>query len=507
MNRSKLFVPALLLTLSAHWLPAQPPKPEEKKEAGKEEKKDEKKAETPPPVDTMHDIIVKGQKVTYKSTAGALTLTKAYGEPRAEVFHMAYVRTDLDAVAKAKRPVCFCFNGGPGSSSVWLHLGAFGPRRVVLPAEGVTAPPPPYEMTDNQHTLLADCDLVFIDPVSTGLSRPEKGEEARQFHGYREDVESVGDFIRLWVTKNQRWGSPKFLMGESYGGIRGAGLAEHLQSRYGMYLNGLIVVSGLFDFKTLRPDDQNDVPYLTWLPAMTAVAHYHRKLAPELQADFAKTLQRATEFSRGTYALALLKGASLPEVERKAMAAELSALTSLPVDFILRENLRINPTVFGRKLKEAEDQVVGRFDGRVTGREGDPSYDVVFGAFSTTMNHYLRDPSGLNYQTDRPYEILGGPGMTPWNYSIATNEYLEVAGSLTSAMNANPALRVFVACGYHDMATPGEAIDYSVRHMDLTPAQRANFIWQYYDGGHMMYTNLPSLEKLGSDVSAFVKGL
>jgi len=510
MNRSTLLLSAALLTSLPSWLQAQPPAPGEKKEPAKEEKKeekkDDKKPESPALVEASHNVIVKGNRVEYKSTAGTLTLTKLYGEPRADIFHTAYVRTDLDAAARAKRPVCFCFNGGPGSSSVWLHLGAFGPRRVVLPAEGVTAPAPPYEMTDNQYTLLADCDLVFIDPVSTGLSRPEKGEEAHQFHGYREDVESVGDFIRLWVTKNQRWSSPKFLMGESYGGIRGAGLAEHLQSRYGMYLNGLIVVSGLFDFKTLSPEDQNDVPFLTWLPGMTAVAHYHRKLAPELQADFAKTLERAVEFARGRYALALLKGAALPEEERKAVAAELSALTSLPVELVLRSNLRIDPSLFRRKVLEAEDKVIGRFDGRVSGVEADPSYDVVYGAFATTMNSYLRDPAGLNYQTDRPYEILGGPGMTPWNFSLATNEYLEVASTLGKALNMNASLKVFIACGYHDLATPGEAIDYSVRHMDLTPAQRANFTWQHYDGGHMMYTSLPSLEKLSADVSAFVKG-
>jgi carboxypeptidase C (cathepsin A) len=495
------FFTAACLSLTMLPLAAQPPKPEEKKDAPKEEKK----AEAAPLVETQREVTIRGQKVKYKTSSGVLTLTKDYGEPRAEVFHMAYLRTDGDAATLAKRPVCFCFNGGPGSSSVWLHLGGIGPRRVVLPADGLTAPAPPFALTDNEFSLLAESDLVFIDPVSTGLSRPEKGEEARQFHGFREDVESVGDFIRLWVTKNQRWGSPKYLMGESYGGIRGAGLASHLQSRYGMYLNGLIVVSGLFDFKTLRPDEQNDVPYVTYLPAMAAVAHHHKKLAPELQVDFAKTLQRATDFARNAYPLALLKGSALPDAERKAVASELSALTGLPVEFVLKENLRISQGAFCRKLREAEDQVVGRFDGRVIGREGDPSYDVVFGAFATSMNQYLRDPNGLNYQTDRPYEILGGPGMTPWNYSIATNEYLEVASNLGSAMNSNPALRVFIACGYHDLATPGEAIDYSVRHMDLTPEQRANFKWAHYDGGHMMYTNLPSLDKLSADLAAWIK--
>ncbi len=509
MNRPSLLLTSLILTLSPLWLHAQPAG-DKSKEGAKDDKEskakpEEKKAETPPLVETMHDIIVKGQKVTYKSVAGHLTLTKPYGEPRAEVFHIAYLRTDGDAATRAKRPVCFCFNGGPGSSSVWLHLGAFGPRRVVLPADGLTSPAPPFALTDNQYTLLTDSDLVFIDPVSTGLSRPEKGEEAKQFHGVREDVESVGEFIRLWITKNKRWDSPKFLMGESYGGIRGAALSEHLQSRYGMYLNGLIVVSGLLDFKTLSHDDHNDVPYFTWVPAMMAIAHHHRRLAPELQADFAKSLERALTFSRDVYPAALAKGSSLPAAERQTIAAELSALTSLPIEVILRDNLRVHPTNFRRRLLEAQDLVVGRFDGRVTGREGDPSYDVVYGAFASAMNQYLLDSSGLNYATDRPYEILGGPGMTPWNYSSATNEYLEVATNLTKAMNANPAFRVLITCGYHDLATPGESIDYTVRHMDLTDAQRANIKWTYYDGGHMMYTILPSLERLSADVAAFVK--
>ena len=503
MNRSAVLFSSVMLAALPALVRAEAEQPKEEK---KEEKKAEEKVEpSVGEVVTNHEIIVRGQKLSYRATAGMMKLTKDYGEPRAEVFHMAYQRTDGEAATLAKRPVCFCFNGGPGSSSVWLHLGAFGPRRVVLPAEGVTAPPPPYALTDNQYTLLGDCDLVFIDPVSTGLSRPEKGEEAHQFHGYREDVESLGDFVRLWITKHERWGSAKYLMGESYGGIRGAGLAEHLQSRHGMYLNGLIVVSGLFDFKTLSPEDQNDVPYLTWLPGMSAVAHYHRKLAAELQADFAGTQRRAVAFARGRYALALGQGSHVPEAERQEVAAELSALTSVPVEVILRRNLRLDPGEFRSRLLEREDLVIGRFDGRVAGRTGDPSYDVVFGAFSGAMNQYLRQPAELNYQTDRPYEILGGPGMTAWNYSLATNEYLEVASTLAKAMNINPALRVFIACGYHDLATPGEAIDYTVRHMDLTAEQRTHFTWKHYDGGHMMYTNLPSLEKLSADVATFVK--
>jgi carboxypeptidase C (cathepsin A) len=451
---------------------------------------------------TERKITAGGEEITYKATAGLLTLTKTYGEPRAKVFHVAYERTGVDNAAK--RPVCFCFNGGPGSSAVWLHMGAFGPRRVVLPDGGVTAPRPPYALTDNEFTLLRDADLVFVDPVSTGLSLPEKGEDAKQFHGFSEDLESVGEFIRLWITKNSRWGSPKFLMGESYGAIRVSGLAEHLQDSCGMYLNGVIIVSGLLDFKTLSPEDQNDVPFTAWLPAYTAAAHFHKKLAPELMADFQGTWARARDFARGAYATALLKGNTLPPEDRERIAAELSTLTSLPKDYILRERLRIDPSAFRQKLLESDGKIIGRFDGRCSGYTGDPSYSVVYGAFATVMNDYLRADTGLNYKTDRPYEILNGGGVQPWNYGRG-NRYFDVGSQLASAIKENPALHVFVACGYHDLATPAEGIEHSIRHLDLPQELRGNFQFGYYDGGHMMYTALPSLKQLSTDISGFLK--
>jgi carboxypeptidase C (cathepsin A) len=345
---------------------------------------------------------------------------------------------------------------------------------------------------------------VFVDPVSTGLSLPEKGEDPKQFHGFNEDIESVGEFVRLWVTKHNRWGSPKFLMGESYGAIRVSGLASHLQDKFGMYLNGIIIVSGLLDFKTLSPDDQNDVPFIAWLPCYAAAAHYHKKLAPELMQDFQGLWDRVREFSRGAYSHALLRGASLPAEDRERIAGELSTLTSLPKDWILRRNLRIDPSAFRQKLLEAEDKVIGRFDARCTGVAGDPSYTVVYGAFATLMNSYLRDKDGLNYQTERPYEILNSGAVSPWNYGRG-NRYFDVCGELVRAITDNPALHVFIACGYHDLATPAEGIEHSVRHMDLPPDLRGNIHWGYYDGGHMMYTLLPSLKKLSADVSAFLR--
>lgn len=471
-------------------------------DADKKEKPGEDFRDPPPdPVVTQREIRIRGQAFTYTATAGVLKLRKPDGEPRADIFHVSYQKVGVSD--PSKRPVCFCFNGGPGSSSVWLHLGAFGPKRVVLAGDGTVAPPPPYALTDNDHTLLPACDLVFIDPVSTGLSRPEKGEDPKQFHGYSEDVESVGDFIRLWVTKNRRWQSPKFLMGESYGGIRGAGLAAHLQDRYGMYLNGLIVVSGLFDFRTLQASEQNDVPYTTFLPAMTASAFHHRRLSQELMADFEATVRRAEEFARGEYAAALLMGGDLPADRRSAAAKELALLTGLPEDFILRQNLRIDPGTFRRKLLEDQDLVTGRFDARVTGRTGDPSYDVVFGAFATTLNAYLRNDDGLRFPSELPYEILN-PRVNPWNYGSFVNRYVEVTSELQSAMLTNSALRLFIACGYYDLATPPEAIKWSVRHLDLPDPLRQNIEFRHYHGGHMMYTNLPELEKLTQDIIRFI---
>lgn len=482
---------------------AQPPKDEKKPEEQKPEEKKPAPEEGRESV-TQREITLGGNKIAYTATAGVLTLKKLYGEPRADVFHISYVKKDAGDIAK--RPVCFCFNGGPGSSSVWLHLGAFGPKRVVLPEDGTQYPRPPYQLTDNEASLLADSDLVFVDPVSTGLSRAEKGENPNQFHGYNEDVESMGDFIRLWITKNGRWASPKFLMGESYGVIRTAGLAGHLQERYGMFLNGIIFVSGLLDFQTLDPSPQNDVPFVIYLPAVTACAFHHRKLAPELLANFDDTMRQVREFARGPYAAALHRGAALDPAEREKIATELARFTSLPKDLILRAELRITPTEFRRRLLEAEDDVIGRFDGRVRGDSGDPSMAVVQGAFSSAMNSYLRAEDGLKFPTERPYEILGGPAMTPWNYSSFTNRYLDVSATLSEAMTDNPALRIFVACGYFDLATPPEGIEYSLNHMPLDPKLRGNISYTWYHGGHMMYTNLPEMKRLGEDTAKFVRG-
>lgn len=488
--------------------------PKAEKKAPEAGKPDEKPApgDKSKPVVTQHEIKIGGKNLSYTATAGTLQLTKSGGEPRANVFFTAYtVGGKKDAKpadkkhpdAAATRPVTFCFNGGPGSSAVWLHMGAFGPRRVVLPDGGTGTPKPPFQLADNEYTLLESTDLVFIDPVSTGYSRAEKGEDPKQFHGFNEDVESVGDFIRLYVSKNQRWQSPKFIMGESYGGIRAAGLSGHLQERYGMSLNGVIIVSGVLDFQTLDATDTNDLAFICYLPTMSSVAFYHKKLDASLMKDRAETVKAAEEFAQGAYASALLKGASLSKQEKEKVAAEVAKFTSLPADLILRENLRVSPSLYFRKLLEKENLVAGRFDGRVIGdpEVGDPSYANVYGAFSSTFNSYVRGE--LKIENDQPYEILSR-AVHPWNYQPFTNKYVNVAGTLNEAIKSNPSLRVYVACGHYDLATPGGAIRHSFDHMTLTEEQRKNIQFGFYEGGHMMYTNLPELEKLTKEITGFI---
>lgn len=468
----------------------------DKKEAA--EAKEEKETKSV----TEGEVSVGGQKIAYTATAGTLPLTKADGEKRASVFFIAYEKKGSEA---AKRPITFCFNGGPGSSSVWLHLGAFGPKRVALPSAGVEWPKPPFSLVANEYSLLDVTDLVFVDPVSTGFSRAEKPDEAKQFHGYTEDLESVGEFIQRYVSRNNRWASPKFLAGESYGGLRAAGLAGHLQDRFGMYLNGIAIVSGVVDFKTLSADAGNDVSYITFLSSMAATAHYHKKLAPDLlQKDVRAVMQEAAEFAQGEYATALLRGHALPAGKPEETAQKLSRYTGLPADFWVRERLRISPGQFRRKLLEAENKVAGRFDARAVidgSSNDDPSYANVYGAFATTLNAYLR--GDLKYESDLAYEILTRD-VHPWSYAGFAGRYVSSADALGDAMTSNPDLRVFVACGHYDLATPGGGIEHTISHLPTDPARLSNVTYGYYEGGHMMYSNVDSLIRLNADLRAWL---
>ncbi|MBN1483862.1 MAG: peptidase S10 [Chloroflexia bacterium] len=462
---------------------------------------------------TQHAVTIGGQEVAYTATAGTLILRQEDDEDgkepaaKAEIFFVAYTRNDVaDAGA---RPLTFSFNGGPGSSSAWLHLGLLGPRRVLMQAEPL-APPPPYQLVDNEYALLDVSDLVFIDPVTTGYSRTIPEEKPAQFHDFQKDIESVGEFIRLYTTRYKRWRSPKFLIGESYGTTRAAGLSGHLQERYGMYLNGVMLVSSILDFQTARFDPGNDLPYLLFLPTYTATAWYHGQLVPELQQDLQATLRQVEAFAQGPYALSLMKGDALPDTERAEIAEQLARYTGLAREYVEQTNLRINIHRFVKELLRRQRRTVGRLDSRFTGIdrdaaddvvEYDPSYAAIQGVFSTMLNDYLR--SELDFESDLPYEILT-ERVRPWRYEQHQNQYVNVAETLRKAMCQNQNLRVFIANGYYDLATPYLATEYTVNHLALDPILRDNLAMAYYEAGHMMYVHGPSLAQLKDDLAGFI---
>jgi carboxypeptidase C (cathepsin A) len=459
-------------------------------------------------VKSGNSVTIAGANIGYKTTAGKLLLKQEDGKPRASIFHVSYERTDISASERVNRPVMFAFNGGPGSSAVWLHLGVLGPKIIQLPGDGTQPPAPPVRLADNPLSLLDVCDLVFVDPVSTGYSRAEQDAKASDFHGVDEDIESVADFIRRWISEHERWASPKYILGESYGGIRAAGLSQQLQSRYGMSLNGIVLLSSLLDFATLQPAQGNDLAYQVFLPSLTGVAHFHRKIA----GDRDTLVKESTDFAFGEYASALIKGAKLDLAARPALAEKLAKLTGIDADTWLAHNLRIDPSFFRAELLRKEGKVLGRFDGRVawdatdksaSRPEYDPSYALAYGAFSTAMLDYLgRD---LGYKEDQPYEILTGK-VHPWRWN-SNNNVTNLSDRLATAVRDNPHLRVLVMGGYTDLATPPTGIEYSISHLlDLPENVRQNFSTTYYEGGHMFYLNPPDLAKCRADLVDFLRG-
>ena len=458
------------------------------------------------PVFTTNTVTIAGQRVTYIAETGMLPILKNDGTTSASVFYVAYTRQG--ETEQSSRPITFCFNGGPGSSSVWLHLGALGPRRVKMNDDG-TLPKPPFGLVDNEYSILDNSDLVFIDPVATGFSRAAKDEKADEFFGDESDLDSVGEFIRLWTTRHERWLSPKFLCGESYGVFRAAGLADHLSSRYGMYLNGLILVSGVLDFATIYDMPGNDVPYPLYLPAYTAAAQFHKKLPDDLQNDLTKALAESREFAKGEYASALQKGDSLSAAEHQKIAAELVRLTGLKPQVIEDNDLRIDEGVFRKQLLHDEGLILGAYDSRITGRDDDPAspfpdFDpsdaAVLGPFSAAVNSYVRGE--LKFEDDLPYEIIAS--VQPWNYG-AKNNYASSGEKLASTMNQNPYMKILVLGGRCDLVCPIDTVHYALDHMALDPNYRTNITYAEFDAGHMMYINLPDLKKLHADVENFLK--
>ena len=500
--RSSMRPTLLLLALFTGLSIAQEKPPEAKPEPPKEEKPKEAKKQEP--VTKEGSVTIDGKKIDYQVTTSKLSLLKDDGSERASVFHVSYLKKNAGDLSK--RPVLFAFNGGPGSSAVWLHLGVLGPKRVELPGDGTTAPKPPAKLVPNEFSILDVADLVFVDPVTTGYSRVEKDGKPEEFHGVEGDVESLSDFIRRWITENNRWSSPKYLLGESYGGVRVAGLSSQLQSRFGMSLNGIVFLSSLLDFRTLSPSQGNDLAYQVFLPVYTAVAHFHGKL----QGDRDALVKQSREFATGEYTTALHAGRTLDPAKRQAVAEKLAALTALPLQLVLDCDLRIDPTRFRGELLKKEGKVLGRFDARVAWpttdpsmpyADYDPSFSLALGAYSTTMLGYLGNE--LGWKEDSPYEILTGK-VQPWKMGSG-NGYVNMSSRLSTAMRDNPHLRVLVMGGHADLATPPDGIAYSISHLfDLPASATKNISYTEYEAGHMFYLNPPDLEKGRKDLVKFI---
>ncbi|HTW66045.1 MAG TPA: hypothetical protein VME17_15570 [Bryobacteraceae bacterium] len=478
--------------------------------AANEKNADASKPAEKPPVDTSsvtkHSIQINGQTLNYTATAGTLVLKKD-DKPWASMFYVAYT---LDGVADvSKRPITFAFNGGPGSSSVWLHLGALGPKRVVMGPEG-EQPKPPYRLVDNDDTALQFTDLVFIDPVTTGFSRAAPGQKAEQFHGFEGDLESVSEFIRLYSVRAERWASPKFLAGESYGTTRAAALSQYLLDNEGIYLNGITLISSVLNFETISFAPGNDLPYTMFLPSYTAAAWYHKKLPKDLQqAGLEKALGESRRFAGNEYSVALLKGDKLTASERTSVAHELARLTGLSETYVEQANLRISMEHFAKELLRDERRTIGRYDSRLEGIDQDatgaypdydPSYASVQGVYTAMFNNYVR--AELGYKSDMPYQILTDK-VQPWKYDRFQNRYVNVSGMLRDAMTENPALHVMIAAGYYDLATPFFAAEYTVSHLGLGPSLTDHVSLTYCEAGHMLYTKKACLDSLHTSMAEF----
>jgi carboxypeptidase C (cathepsin A) len=476
------------------------PAPEGKSEPARPAPADEE------PIVTRHEARAGGRTLRYTATTGFLPVRNATsGELEARVFFIAYT---LDGSPEpAKRPLMISFNGGPGSSSVWLHLGALGPRRVRMNDDG-TMPAAPYALVDNEGTWLDQSDLVFVDPVGTGYSRPAKPELGQRFWGVEGDIQSVGEFIRLYLTRYGRWGSPLFMVGESYGTTRAAGLAQHLLDR-GIAFNGVLLVSSILNFQTARFTTGNDLPYVLYLPTYAATAWYHKRLAPDLQRDLGATLREVEAWAGGAYTAALARGASLPADERSAIAERLARYTGLERRVVEQNDLRIEIERFCKDLLRDRGQTVGRLDSRFIGTDRnnaaerpafDPSLAAIRPPYTAMFNDYVR--RDLGFKSDLPYYILGG-GIGSWEWN-AENRFADTSDALGGALTQNPHMRLFVGSGYFDLATPYFATEYTLDHLGLDAGLQKRVTRHYYRAGHMMYIDVKELIALRRDVGAFI---
>src|SRR5882724_939275 len=461
-----------------------------------------------PPVVTHHEIHAGGKILHYTATTGLMPLkNNDTGEVEAHIFYIAYT---LDGQPAEHRPLTFSFNGGPGSASVWLHLGAIGPRRVRMQPDGMM-PAPPYQVVDNEHTWLDQTDLVFIDPIGTGYSRAVKRDQTRKFLGLRGDIESVGEFIRLYLGRSERWASPLFMVGESYGTTRAAGLSGYLVE-HGIAFNGIMLISSILNFQTTDSSPGNDLPYVLFLPTYASAAWYHKKLSPDLQQNFDKLHSEVEQWAAAGYAEALAKGDRLTPQERQDVIDHLARFTGLSKTYIDESNLRIEESHFTKELLRDKRLTIGRLDSRFTGTSSsnvddtasfDPSMSAIRPPYTAMFNQYVRGE--LGYKSDLEYYILGGGfRFDEWDWGVQRGGFPDTARSLKDAFDKNPFMKLFVGSGYFDLATPYFATQYTLNHMSLDQAQHAKVSLGYYGAGHMMYIQDSSLGELKKDVGAFI---
>jgi carboxypeptidase C (cathepsin A) len=455
------------------------------------------------PVVTHHSITVDGRTLNYTATVAQMPLKDASGETEAHIFFMAYT---LDGAEVGKRPLTFCFNGGPGSASMWVHMGGMGPRSPKLLPTG-NMPPPPYRLIDNPDTWLDRTDLVFIDPVGTGYSRAKNLEVAHRMNSVSGDIQSVSEFMRMYITRNSREVSPLFIAGESYGTFRAAGIAGYLIDR-GIAFNGIVLIGTTLNLETIW-SRSDDLVYELELPTYCADAYYHKKVAVDLQKKDLKTfLKEAENLALGEYSTALAKGDELPAAERKALIDKLVRYTGLDAHYLDESNLRWDVSHFTRQLLRDKDLTIGRYDGRLTGpssmntgetSEFDPSSTLITPPFTAMFTAYIRDE--LGYKTDLYYYPSGG--IQAWDYQVQ-NGFGDTTAMLHSAMVKNPYLKVMVGAAYFDLATPYFTAEYTFNHMGLSPEMHKNISWQFYQSGHMLYIDSDSHAKLKHDFGEFL---
>jgi carboxypeptidase C (cathepsin A) len=480
----------------------------------------DKPAEPAPPTPkedssvTDHTVRIGAQTVPYKATAATILLKNEKEEPTALIYYTAYTRTD--AKDTLQRPIAFVYNGGPGSASVWLQMGAFGPKRVVT-ANAEPTPPAPYKFNDNAGSLLDKADLVFIDPVGTGFSHAVGKAQDKDFWGVDSDVKSLAEFITIYVTRNNRWNSPKFLIGESYGTFRSAALSNYLQTHDGMYFNGIVLISSVLDLGTISFNPGDDQAYIFYLPSYAATAWYH-KVLPNRPDDVHSLIEETRQFAVTEYAAALMKGSKLTAAEKSDLAKKISRYTGLNEDYLIKADLRVNLPQFMQELQRSRGLTTGRLDARFSGytydllgeyAQSDPQSDAITGAYTAAFNTYLRDELKFSLQ-DRKYKTVSEEAEPAWDWKHKAGENFgfpgspNVEGDLIQALLTNPHLQVEVENGLYDLATPFVATEYTMEHLGLPEKLQKNIHLQYYDAGHMMYLHDEDLAKLKTNVAAFI---